>query len=85
MAGVREPVDGRRAAGVGGAGGPVVARAALTPEEVLVVAAAATLATMVFVEGRKGALGPGAGTLLLALAVLAVLAAILHLVARVTG
>ena len=48
-----------------------------------------TLATMlfvvVFVEETKGTLTPRMGVLLLTLAMLATLAVILHLMARVTG
>ncbi len=39
----------------------------MTPQEGLVLVAAVVLAVVVFVEGRKCALSPGAGVLLLAL------------------
>ena len=46
--------------------------------------AATLLAAVVFVRGSAGTLGSRAGVLLLALAMLAALAAILHVLARLT-
>ncbi len=45
--------------------------------------AAALLAAVVFARARNGALSAGAGVLLLTLAMLATVAALLHLLARV--
>jgi len=47
--------------------------------------AATVLAAMVVVERSKGTLNPAVGVLLLALAMLAALAVVLHMLARVTG
>ena len=54
----------------------------MTPQEGLVLVAAALLAAVVFVQGRSGALGPGAGLVLLTLVALATAAALLHMAAR---
>ena len=53
----------------------------MTSAEALVLVAAVILAVMVFVEGTKGTLIPRVGVFLLTLAMLAVLAALLHMVA----
>ncbi len=54
----------------------------MTPAEGLVLAVAAVLSVVVFVQGRRGAIGPGVGLALLTLVVLATAAAHLHMVAR---
>jgi hypothetical protein len=54
----------------------------MTPAEDLVLAMAALLGVMVFVEGAKGTLTSRAGVLLLALAMLAVVAALVHMLSR---
>ena len=54
----------------------------MSPQEGLVLVAAALLAVMVFVQGRKGALGPGPGLVLLALVAIATAAALAHMLAR---
>ena len=57
----------------------------MTPpeSEALVLVVATTLATAAIVEGRKGTISTRLGVLLLTAAALAVLAAVLHLLARV--
>ena len=75
-------MDGRRIAGAGAAGVPVPAGAALTPAEGLVLVVAAVLFVVVFREGAKGALTPLVGVFLLSLAMLAAIAAFLHMVAQ---
>ncbi len=55
----------------------------MTPAEGLVLGAAALLVVVVFAQARNGALSTGAGVLLLTLAMLATVAALLHLLARV--
>ncbi len=54
----------------------------MTLAEALVLVAATILAVVVFMEGRKGTLTSRAGVLLLTLAMLAVVAALLHMLAR---
>ncbi len=54
----------------------------MTPAENLVLAVAAVLAVVVFVEGRNGTIAVPVGVLLLTLAMLAVAAALLHILAR---
>ena len=54
----------------------------MTSAEVLVLVAATLLTVAVFVEGDRGTLTVRAGVLLLILAMLAVVAALLHMVAR---
>ena len=54
----------------------------MNPAEGLVLVAAVMLAVVVFVKGRYGTLSTGAGVLLLALALLAALASLLHMEAR---
>ena len=54
----------------------------MSPQEGQVLAAAVLLAFMVFVQGRRGALGPGPGLVLLALVVVATAAALAHMLAR---
>ena len=54
----------------------------MTLAEALVLVAATLLAVAVFMEGRKGTLTSRAGVLLLTLAMLAVVAALLHMLAR---
>ena len=55
----------------------------MTEAEGLVLVAATILAAMVVLEGRNGNLSPRVGVLLLTAAALAVLAAVVHLLARV--
>ena len=57
----------------------------MNPAEDLVLGVAATLAVAAIAERRSGALAPRTGALLLALAVLAAAAALLHMEARVTA
>jgi hypothetical protein len=57
-------------------------RSDMTPAEDLVLAMAALLGVMVFVEGAKGTLTSRAGVLLSALAMLAVAAALVHMLSR---
>ena len=57
-------------------------RFGMTLAEALVLVAATLLAVAVFMEGRKGTLTSRAGVLLLTLAMLAVVAALLHMLAR---
>ncbi len=57
-------------------------RFGMTLAEALVLVAATLLAVVVFMEGRKGTLTSRAGVLLLTLAMLAVVAALLHMLAR---
>ncbi len=54
----------------------------MTSTEELVLAVATLLAVVVFVEGRKGTLAVPVGVLLLTLAMLAVVAALMHLMVR---
>ncbi len=54
----------------------------MTPAENLVLAVAAVLAVVVFVEGRNGAIAVPVGVLLLTLAMLAAVAALLHMAVR---
>jgi hypothetical protein len=54
----------------------------MTAAEALVLVAAALLVLAVFVQGGRGTLTPRAGVLLLTLAMLAVVAALLHMLAR---
>ena len=56
----------------------------MTPAEVLVLTLATMLFVVVFVDDAKGTLTPLMGTLFLALATLAALAALLHLVTQGT-
>ncbi len=56
----------------------------MSPQEGQVLVAAVLLAFMVFVQGRKSALGPGLGLLLLALVAMATAAALLHLLVRMS-
>ncbi len=69
--------DGRR-------GRTVPAGAAVTPpeSETLVLVVATTLAAAVIVEGKKGSLPSRVGVLLLTVAMLAAVAALLHMAAR---
>ena len=53
----------------------------MTSAEALVLVAAAGLVVAVFVEGNTGILTPRVGVLLLVVAMLAVVAALLHMVA----
>ena len=55
----------------------------VTSAETLVLLAAALMALAVAVEAGKGALGPRAGAFFLSVALLAVLAALVHMEARV--
>ncbi len=54
----------------------------MTPAENLVLATAAVLAGLVLVEGRNGTIAVPLGVLLLTLAMLAAVAALLHMVVR---
>ncbi len=54
----------------------------MTPAENLVLAVAAILAVVVFVEGRNGAIAVPVGVLLLTLAMVAMVAALVHVLAR---
>ncbi len=54
----------------------------MTPAENLVLAVAAILAVVVFVEGRIGAIAVPVGVFLLTLAMLAAVAALLHMAVR---
>jgi len=54
----------------------------MTPAEALVLAVAAVLLVVVFVEGTKGALTPTVGVLLLSLAMLGAVAAFVHMGVR---
>ncbi len=54
----------------------------MTSAEVLVLVAAAGLVVAVFVEGGRGTITTQSGVLLLTLAMLAVVAALLHMAAR---
>jgi len=54
----------------------------MAPAEALVLLAAMLLAMVVFVEGNKGTLTSRVGALLLTLAMLAAVAAPLHMLAR---
>ncbi len=54
----------------------------MIPAENLVLAVAAVLAVVVFVEGRNGAIAVPVGVLLLTLAMLAAVAALLHMAVR---
>ena len=56
----------------------------MTPAEGLVLVAATILAAVAVSWGRDGTLSPRAGVLLLTVAALAVFAALLHMLARVT-
>ena len=56
----------------------------MTSQEGLVLAAAVLLAAAVFVQGKNGTLGPGAGLVLLTLVMLATAAALLHMLVRLT-
>ncbi len=56
-------------------------RFGMTQAEVLVMATAAILAVVVFAEGRDGTLTPRVGVLLLTLAMLAAVAALVHMFA----
>ena len=58
--------------------------ALMTPEEGLVMVAATILAAVVVLESAKDTLTPAVGVLLLTLAVLAALAELLHMLARLT-
>ena len=51
----------------------------MTSAEALVLAAAAGLVVAVFVEGNTGTLAPRSGVLLLTLAMVAVVAALVHM------
>jgi hypothetical protein len=57
----------------------------MIPQEALVLVVATLLATVVFVEESKGALGPLAGALLLALAMLAALVVFLRPLVRLSN
>jgi hypothetical protein len=57
----------------------------MTPAEALVMVMATVLAAAAIVKGRRGTLGLGVGVLLLAVAMLAALAVVLHMLARVPG
>ena len=59
-------------------------RFGMTPAEVLVLTLATMLFVVVSVEGTRGTLTPRMGVLLLALAMLAALAVVLHTLARYT-
>ena len=54
----------------------------MTSAETLALVAATLLTVMVFVEGRKGTLALPVGVLLLTVAMLAAVAALVHMVAR---
>ena len=56
----------------------------MTSQEGLVLVAAILLAAVVFLQGRNGTLGPGAGLILLTLVALATAAALLHMLFRLS-
>ena len=74
----------RKPGGRSGAGGSAHDRGrfGMTPAENLVLAVAALLAVVVFVEGRNGAIAVPVGVFLLTLAMLAAVAALLHMAVR---